>query len=455
MGTGRWRTAWWRTAVRFAVTGVLTGAAVALPGGTAAADGTTTGTPGGYAFAPEARTVKGTAGTTDAERLEPGKSYRSSLGKNAEVYYRFALTDRATTAYVAVTAVPPPDAKVSATDGIRVSLQAADGTTCSNDTASFGGGLSPHPVTALGIREAGKALCQGAGTFYLVVERADATGSGSGGASSAQDWSLEIAPVTEPPRAKATGTAAPGDWNSATPEPLTGDPRTRAGGAGFAGARALVQGVWDTRIRPGQTLFYKVPVDWGQQLYATAELGSSAEGGGYVTGALGLSLYNPARGAVTDAASGYSGRQATAALAPLPPVAYVNRYAASGQVSAMRFAGSYYLAVHLSGQVADTFGDKAYGLTLRVRVDGTPHAGPGYTGKSAPAHLFEITAGDREAAVTGEAPGGGTAMKALAAGGIGTGTVLLLGLGLWTLTARRRAATATAQTRASAQNPTA
>ncbi|MGW7254623.1 hypothetical protein [Streptomyces sp. NPDC054834] len=454
METGRWRTAWWRTAVRFAVTGALTGAAVALPGGIAAADGTTTGTPGGYAFAPQARTVKGTAGTTGAERLEPGETYRSSLGKNAEVYYRLALRDRAT-AYVAVTAVPPPDAKVSATDGIRVSLQDADGTTCSNDTAGFGGGLSPRPVTALGTREAGRALCQGAGTFYLVVSRVDATGSGSGGGSSAQDWSLEIAPVTEPPRAEAAGTAAPEAWNSTTPEPLTGDPRTRAGGAGFAGARALDQGVWDTRIRPGQTIFYKVPVDWGQQLYATAELGSSAGDGGYVTGALDLALYNPARGDVTDLPRGYSGRQTTVALAPLPPVEYVNRYAASGQVSAMRFAGAYYLAVHLSGQVADAFGDKAFGLTLRVRVQGTPHAGPGYTGKSAPANLFEITDGDREAAATGGAPGGGTAMKALAAGGIGTGTVLLLGLGLWTLTARRRAAAAEAQMRVSAQNPTA
>ncbi|MET8943240.1 hypothetical protein ABZX30_06540 [Streptomyces sp. NPDC004542] len=454
MGTGRWRgarwsRAWCRTAVRFAVTGVLTGAAIALPGGIAAADGTTTGTPGGYAFDPGARTVKGTTGTTDAEDLEPGETYRSSLGKNAKLHYRLDLTGPAT-AYVAVTAVPPPDATVAATDGVRVSMQAADGTTCSTDTADFGGGLSPHPVTALGTREAGRTLCQGTGTFYLVVERLDATGTG--GASSAQDWGLELVPVTEPPRAGADATTAPEAWNSATPEPLTGDARPRTGGAGFAAARPLERGVWDTRIRPGQTLFYRVPVDWGQQLYATAELGSSADDRGYVTGALGLSLYNPARGEVTDASCGYRGRQATAALAPLPPVEYTNRYAASSRVDAMRFAGSYYLAVHLSGQVADTFGDTAYGLTLRVRVDGTPHAGPGYTGQSAPPRRFEVTAGDRQAAATGEAPGGDTTMKALAVGGIGTGTVLVLGLGLWALTARRRTA---AQTRVSAQNPTA
>ncbi|MFF4487420.1 hypothetical protein ACFY0F_13145 [Streptomyces sp. NPDC001544] len=454
MGTGRWPTAWWRTAVRFAVTTVLIGAVTGLPG-VAAADGTATGSPGGYAFAPGARPVKGTARTTDAERLEPGRTYRSSLARNATLYYRLDLT-APDTAYVPVTAVPPSDATVAATDGITVSVQDAHGTSCSYASARFGGGLSPHPVTALGMREAGRTQCQGAGPYYVVVERLDATASGagsrSGGASSTEAWGLELAPVTEPPRAKADGSAAPEDWDSASPEPLTGTRRERTGGAGFSGARALGQGVWGTRVRPGQTLFYKVPVDWGQQLYATAELGNTTGRHGYVTGALTLALYNPVRGDVADAGDGYTGRQTAATLAPLPPVEYANRYAVSSQVNALRFAGYYYLAVHLNGQVAATFGDGPYELTLRVRIKGTPHAGPGYAGQSEPAQLFEVTDGDRAAAITGEVPGSGTAMKALAAGGIGTGTLLLTGLGLWTLTARRRAA---AQTRASAQNPTA
>ncbi|MFI5684530.1 hypothetical protein [Streptomyces sp. NPDC051636] len=451
MGTGWWGAARWHTAVRFAVAGALLGTAVVLPGGVAAADGTATGVPGGYAFAKGARPVTGAASTTEARRLKPGETYRSSLAKNAKLYYRLELTAPAT-AYVPVTAVPPPGVTVSATDGISVSVQDANGGSCSYTTARFGAGLSPHPVTALGVRETGKALCQGAGTYYVVVERLDATGSGSGTASSAEEWSLELAPVTEPPRARADGTAAPRAWDSSSPEPLTGDPKERAGGAGFTTARALDQGVWQTRIRPGQTLFYKVPVDWGQQLSATAELGSSAGRSGYVTGALDLALYNPVRGDVADTARGYSGNQTTASLEPLPPVEYTNRYAVSSEVSALRFAGAHYLAVHLSGQMADTFGDGPFGLTLRVRIEGAPHAGPGYAGQSDPANLFEVTDGDREAAETGGAPGGDTAMKALAAGGIGTGSALLLTLGLWTLTARRRAA---AQTRASAQNPTA
>jgi hypothetical protein len=282
---------------------------------------------------------------------------------------------------------------------------------------------------------------------------------------SAQRWDLEIAPVTEPRPAGAGATTPPGTWDSASPEPITGEPRDRSGGTGFATARPLGPGVWSTRISPGQTLFYKVPVDWGRRLHATAELDGSP-GHGYVGGALNLTLHNPVRGYVDAAALGYTGTAKSASLDPLPPVEYANRYAAVGRVGAVRFAGEYYLVLHLSAQMSDTFGPGPFGVTLRVRLEGQAHAGPGYAGSPVPGDVFTISAQDRAAAVTGSvggagsvggvggaghagsAGGGGTAMKALAVGGIGTGTALLLVLGVWTLTARRT------QTRVSAQKPT-
>ncbi|MFE0509262.1 hypothetical protein [Streptomyces sp. NPDC058964] len=455
------RTAWRRAAghrgrrplavaARFAAVAAVLCAVGALPDGSAVA----AGAPGGgtYAFAEDAHTVDGAKSTTDAVRLDPGKIYRSSITEGAELSYRLEL-DATTTAYVPVTVVPPADATVSATDGIRVSVQDADGTPCSYTSARFGAGLSPRPVTALGIREAGKTLCQEAGTYYVLVQRLDATGSA--GSTSPGAWGLEMAPVTEPRTTRAESTDAPEAWDSASPEAVTGDPGRRTGGAGFATARALETGVWRTSIAPGQTLFYKVPVDWGQQLYATAELGSSTSRGGYVSGALDLSLHNPVRGRVDDVARGYTGSQLTAAVAPLPPVEYRNRYAVRDDMRAMRFAGSYYLVVHLSGHMTDTFGKGPFGLTLRVRVAGTAHEGPAYAGTPGQHRLFEVTPQDREAAAsggTGGAGGGNPTMKAVAAGGIGTGTALLLLLAVWTVAARRRAGT---QTRASAQKPTA
>ncbi|ASN25413.1 hypothetical protein LK07_16790 [Streptomyces pluripotens] len=418
-------------------------ALAAVPGGTVVvADAR----PGAYAFAPGARTIAGAAGSVDAERLDPGRVYRSSLPGHGRLYYRLRLPATAS-AYVPVTAVPPASATVSATDGIRVSVQDANGTACSYASARFGAGLSPRPVTALAQREAGNALCQGAGTYYLLVERLEAEGSGA--VASAEGWDLEIAPVTEPRTAHALPTTAPDAWDSTTPEPVTAEPRDRSGGAGFASARPVGQGVWRTALVPGQTQFYKVPLDWGRQLHASVELGSST-GHGYVGGALNLSLYNPVRGYVDDASLGYTGTQKSAALGSLPPVAYANRYAVPTAVTSVRFAGEYYLVLHLSDHMTGTFGRGPFGVTLRIRVDGRAHAGPRYAGTPEPADVFTITKGDREEALTGTTAGGdGLVSKLVAVAGIGLGTLLLLVLGGWTVTARR------AQTRASAQKPTA
>lgn len=423
-------------ALSVSLTALLT---AVFPAASAVADGGS-----GYAFAADARTVAGTTGTADAVLLRPGTTYRSTLPEKGARYYRLELA-AGTTAYVPVTAVPPTDATVSASDGIGVSVENADGTSCDYDGARFGAGLSPRPITALGRRDANRALCQGAGTYYLVVERL-VTGSKT---TTPGSWDLEIAPVTEPPLARAGATTAPGTWDSTSPEPLTGDPRRRSGGAGFSTARTLGQGVWHTDITPGQTLYYAVPVDWGRRLHATVDLDSSdGDAHGYVSAALNLSLYNPVRGYVDDLSLGYDGTQKSSSLDPLPPVAYTNRYAVSGEQNAVRFAGAYYLVVHLTGQTSAVFGPGPYGVTLRIRVDGTPNSGPVYAGSSVPKGVFDAAAADTGGLLTGGGSGD-PAMRALAVAGIGTGTALLLVLGVWTLTARR------AQIRVNAQKPTA
>ncbi|MFJ2397507.1 hypothetical protein ACIOTI_32785 [Streptomyces sp. NPDC087843] len=410
------------------------------------------GTPRPYAYAADDTTVEGTTTTTNAARLEPGRTYRSSLGEGGKLYYRLTL-DATSNAYVSATAVPGPGATVSYADGVKVSVQDDNGRRCSSSAAAhFGASESPHPVAAWASREIGptKYSCQTAGTYYMVVERVATSGSSASSSRSPGDWDLELGYVSEPALKKAGSTRAPETWNSASPEALQGDARTRAGGAGFATAGALDKGVWKDRISPGQTLFYRVPVDWGQQFYAGAELGSSTGGDGFVGTALVVSLYNPVRGFVDDVGCGYDGSQRAAALDPLPPVAYENRYALNDRTSSMRFAGSYYLAVHLAAQVAEKFGDGPFGLTLRVRVEGAAHAGPAYAGRADPRDVFDAAAGapaevsgGTVAGAGGRAGGSGSGadrhMKVVAAGGLGTGTALLLVLAVWTAVARRRA----------------
>ncbi|KQX62608.1 hypothetical protein ASD48_27610 [Streptomyces sp. Root1310] len=457
----------WRAVVRSAVVGaVLCVSSAVLPVRVAVAAPDVPS----YAFADDVRSAPATTGTTGAARLEPGATYRSSLQDEDKAYYRLEL-DGTSDVYVSVTAIPRAGAVLSAGDGIGVSVQDADSVTCSSDSVTVGTAGSPQPLTAWGARELlpGKGLCQKAGTYYVVVER---TGSGSGSGSGSGDedtdlsgggtWDLELAPVSEAPLGKAAATRAPEVWDSSTPTPPVDEPVSVRGGAGFAEAAAVKQGVRSDEIVPGQTLFYKVPVDWGQQLSATVDLGSAEKNSGYVVDALEMTLYNPVRASVKETGIGYGGSQKSASLPPVPPVGYANRYAPTEPTKSLRFAGSYYLVVHLAAQVADRFGEGPYGLTLRVRLGGRAQAGPGYVRQSVPRGFFDVGAPDpvpsgggdlAGAGASGDgASGGDPAMKAVAVGGIGTGSVLLMVLGVWTLTARRRAA---AQIRVNAQNPTA
>jgi hypothetical protein len=439
--TGRWRG---RT--------VLAGAAALFSVVASAGQATAAGTPPPYRFAADSERVEGTTTATDAVRLTPGATYRSSIRNKGKLYYGLRL-DAVSTAYVSATAVPKAGTKVVYADGIKVSIQDPNGHKCfSGDSAEarFGPTESPRPLTAWASRRTGPGTytCKGAGTYSVLVERI------SGAESSPDDWELELRYVSEPALKKAASTTAPEVWDSASPQVIDGPARPRKGGTSFNEARGLEQGVWEDLIQAGQTLFYRVPVDWGQQIYATAELGP-ASGDGFLGNALGLSLYNPVRALVDDAGTGYDGTEKAATLEPLPPVAYENRYDLDDQVSGMRFAGWYYLAVHLGTEMADKFGDGPFDLTLRVRVSGAAGASVAYDGVAAPRDVFDVTAGDKDAASIGAAapggdgdgdagPDGNTAMKAVAAGGIGAGTVLVLGLGVWTVVVRRRAAAAEA-----------
>ncbi|WP_344518435.1 hypothetical protein [Streptomyces rectiviolaceus] len=417
-------------------------AVMALPGQAAA------GTPSPYAFADDAVPVDGAKNTMGSVRLTPGSTYRSSLPRGGKLYYQLQL-DARETVHVSATAVPGLDADVAYGDGVEVSLQDTNGNNCDSGDARFGTSQSPRPITAWAAREVGPAenRCKVAGTYYVVVERNSDPGS------STETWDTELRVVSEPGVAKTASTTPPESWNSASPTPPSGTRKECRGGTGFNDARALRAGVWGDRIEPGQTLFYRVPVDWGQQISAGAELGSASGGDEYVTSALVMSLSNPVRARIDDADTAYDGRQKTTALEPLAPVAYENRYSPIDGVAATRFAGWYYLSVHLNPQVAREFGEGPLDLTLRVNVDGAAKAGPAYVGTARPADQFSVTGQDKEAAVRGEtAAGGGSGgsggsgsggtdgMKLVAAGGFGAGSLLLAILGVWTLIGRRRAA---------------
>ncbi|TQK53064.1 hypothetical protein FBY35_3535 [Streptomyces sp. SLBN-118] len=414
-------------------------AVAALPGQSWAA-----GEPNPYAFDSEAKTVTGAAVNTDGPPLNAGSTYKDTIKPGEKRYYRVDL-DAKTNAYISAVAVPKLATKVSYADKLSVSIEDRSASKCGDEDAQFGSASYARPVAAYAARTIEKdssSSCRDAGAYYVLLKRS------SEATSSHEPWDVEIRFASEPGLKSQGPTAPPENWPSASPAAPGGGTGKRHGGTSFTDATSLKQGEWQDEITPGETLFYRVPVDWGQQLFASADLGTSAapDSAKSVSNALVLSLHNPARGYV-DAESGvyYDGKQKSMALDPLPPVAYENRYDSTNSTSAMRFAGWYYLSATLNPEVGKEYGNKPVPLTLRVNVEGEANGAPAYNG---PAGDFQVTKDDQEAADSGKsAPEAAKSdtMQLVAAAGIGAGTVLVLGLGVWTLLARRRTAGAPAQ----------
>ncbi|MFD8567109.1 hypothetical protein [Streptomyces sp. NPDC059639] len=465
-------------------------AGVGLCGVPALAGAAGTGASDAYVFAEGAQNVRGTQSSTGAPRLTTGETYRSSLGAEATAHYRVNL-DGAANAYVSVVAVPPlgSGVKAASSDGVTVTLQDSGGNECDSQRATFRSGAYPRPVAAVVERlvKTGGLRCQAAETYDIAVERvaeADSTGG---------TWGLELKVATEPGLVTSASTEGPRSWSSASVQPPSGTGTQRSGGTGFNDARALSGGVWKDRVGSGQSHFFRVPVDWGQQLYVDAELGASTDRsahGGTVTDAFDVQLYNPARAPVTAKDALYAGEPASVSLDPLPPVAYENRQLSRDEQAAMRFAGWYYLKVTVNPAVAQKLGDKSSLVTLRVTVDGNAVRPPDYVRDAGDFQVTEADlkaaengaggavwkglevarggaaggsadegrgsgdsagsgsgadagsgpsagAGSRSAASSSTSPGS-AAMTVIGVAGIGTGTALLLWLGVWRFVAVRR-----------------
>ncbi|MFJ7492456.1 hypothetical protein ACIQZB_14605 [Streptomyces sp. NPDC097727] len=405
--------------------------AAALPG-QAYADGESAA----YTFDPGAKKVSGAEVSTEASALQPGSVYKSSIKRGEKLYYRLDLDDR-TNAYVSAVAVPKGGGQVAYGDGIKVSIRDNADLQCSSEDARFQSAEFPRPIAAYAYRITQKdsSTCQKAGTYNVLIERE------SKATSASDEWDLELRYESEP-QLEAGGsvpTQAPENWPSASPAPPTTAPQRRSGGTSYYDATSLETGEWHDSIAPGQTRFYRVPVDWGQQIFATADLSNNNASDEYIGNALAMSLDNPAHGHVDDASPlSYSGKPASVSMDPLPPVAYENRYDSTSSDSAMRFAGWYYLSVSLSPQVAKSYGDKAIPLTLRIKVEGVAGKSP-YKGD---AGIFSVTQDDKDMARSGQSgpeAAESDTMRMVGVAGIGVGAVLVLGLGVWTLLARRRA----------------
>ncbi|MFB6821632.1 hypothetical protein ACFCXA_08590 [Streptomyces virginiae] len=424
-----------RTAVWAAALGLVAGSP-----GIAYADGAAPGPLPTYRAADGAEAVEGKPSTADAPLIEAGNVYRDTLGPGERVY-RLVLDKDGSDVYVSAVVRPAAGAKVSGGDGIDVEIMTTAGRSCPDSGGRANFGYDAYPIAAAGVRRGSEDEdCAPAGVYYAKVTRTSAKGYDQ------SPWPLEIKVQKEPGRGPGAPTTAPGTWPSGAPVLPGTEAVPREGGTGFNDARALGAGVWRDAMRPGQTRFYRVPLDWGQQLGLGAELAAAkmTKTYGSASGGLTVSLYSPYRGLISDKDVSYDGKQAGITLEKTAPVTYENRFANDRTVQPVSVAGWYYLAVTMGAKVADFTEDAVpVPLTLRLDVAGTRVKGPAYQGSPA-AGGFGVGDEDRSAAEDGltapeaaEAAERHSTLRIVAGAGFGTGTVLLLVLGGWTLLGRR------------------
>ncbi|MFE1769854.1 VWA domain-containing protein [Streptomyces sp. NPDC059008] len=398
----------------------------------------------GYRF--KGKPVRGTATRSGAPDIGPGQ-YLDSIGPNEERYYATDL-DAVSTADFSATVVPQPGAAVDSLDTLRTRIAYGTDSSCDSTSEMFGQTEGATPLTSGVSRvpsQGGTSTCDKAGRYWLVVERKAAKGS------DAARWPMELTFHVEQPLAKGVTPAqsepeyGAGDKDATLP---TGASKDVTGGTGFNDARTLHPGVWRDKILPAQTLWYKVPVGWGQQLRYDVEFGNEPTVRGYSShisyGA--TQVYTPFRAPVGSGAgqfsrhASYDGRLAALSMGTVP-VSWTNRYETHPNVIPVHHKGDFYLAVTLGAKASQIAENPRIGVVLRVAVLGKEKSGPEAGASAAKVDTSPGESG--RSADGGDGGGGGWStgrVVALAVGGVGV--LLLAGLALAYVRARRKPAAA-------------
>ncbi|WP_377270346.1 hypothetical protein [Peterkaempfera sp. SMS 1(5)a] len=412
---------------------LLAGVAVAAPGAASGAS------PPDRSYQASGDRLAGTESSSDAPVMTAGRSYTDTLALGDRKYWAVDL-DGASAAYVSVTLAPRSGGKASYGDGAELKLESTGGDRCGGGTLSIASSdQSAMPVTGTASRvprQDHSGSCDKAGRYLVSLERTSKAGSDPA------SWPVELQFLLEPALRPGSTPGVARTAAPATPVPQPGEPRPVAGSHGFAGAPALGAGVWKDSLHPGEQLYYRVPLHWGQSLSSRIEIANATTkgSGSYASTQIEQTLLNPARTPGESQSAYYSGDPAESSLLTVP-VAYANRWESGDDTTAMALEGWYYLAVSMAPGGAKVVGaDGSVGITIRLRTQGAAVAGPGYAGDAMKAG-FGI--GDPAQIGTGQplqVSGGASGRTVLAVVALGTGTLLLLSLLGWSAAARRRTA---------------
>ncbi|MFG3253975.1 VWA domain-containing protein [Streptomyces sp. NPDC048172] len=374
--------------------------------------------------------------------------YVDTIGPGEKRYYRVGMDKGSTTTFSA-TGVPQPGSKVDSLDGLRTEIISPENTTpCESNTTHFSQSEGGVPLVSSSSRipgddgRSGGTCDWGAGRYLLAVERTSKKGSDSA------RWPLELSYTVEQPLKKGLTPAQSMPELGAAGEGASlpqGTPRKVTGGTGFNDAKTVGTGVWRDKLLPSQTLWYRVPVGWGQQVRYDVEFSNEPTADEYSSGftRIATQVYGPGRQPVSDELTGtgaYTGKPDKIS-AGTPPVSWTNRWESAAQARPVHAAGDYYIAVTLGAKASQIAENPDIGVTLRLDVKGTAKSGPQHGAPAAKAGAGASAGGDADGTAPradkdGDGSAGWSGAQVAAVAG-GTGVLLLAGLGLWYVLARR------------------
>ncbi|MCX4824409.1 VWA domain-containing protein [Streptomyces sp. NBC_01142] len=398
----------------------------------------------GYLF--RGKPVEGARTRDTAPALLPGQ-YLDTIGPGEKRYYATDL-DGVSTVDFSATAVPQPGAAVDTFDVLRTSIAYGTDSSCESSSEHFFQKEGATPLTSAVARipsAKGTGSCDKAGRYWLVVERESKPGS------DAARWPLELTYTVEQPLAKDVTPAQSqpeyGRGDKEAPLP-TGDPRDVTGGTGFNDAKEIGHGVWRDKVLPSQTLWYKVPVGWGQQLRYDVEFANepTVDGASSVWSYGATQVFTPARAPVGGGTGEfgpqtiYNGRPMALEMGTVP-VAWTNRHEHHPNVVPVHTTGGFYIAVTLGAKAAEIAENPQIGVVLRVAVIGDELAGPQH---DAPALAKKAdNKGDSAARADSEAAAGAGWSGTATAAAVGGAVIVIAGLVL--VLVRRRSGTGPAR----------
>lgn len=324
-----------------------------------------------------------------------------ATGDHGIRYYRIQREHPESRLSVSLTS-RPPRAESSSWESFKISLVNDGGQSCSWDgqDSRWGSGLTDFVVASATSRstwDSDRRDCLEPDSLLLQVQRRQ---------GSQVPVDVELVVHEEPTLTSDAGLPAGLGTTPERPEgQTTGTPEPVVGGAAFSNAPELGSGTYVDELIPGEIVYYRIPVDWGQNAVLTVDgvVGDRYLGSGF-NGSLRVlpRLYSPDRRNVTTAASDHTNSHTFALdelpgqhVMVIPDVRYLNRGENARNVGEHHLAGDYYYALAVPTNWQGQAEGRPVPVQFTVSVDGEVSGVPSYRDT-------RITAGGDDAASTDE-----------------------------------------------------